>query len=1093
MASQKGFTNKLKKMMTPKVLKTIALVVTVIVIAVFLYMYRSQVSAEAAFHAQIAKLETEIAARAASLEDEVDTVEAQLKAVEAQYTESENESAQLENEIKLQLEELEKLQEQKEAEIEMLTQKNAEKIKAKNTEIEAAIALYENNIKLLQTNQAAELKKLSDQKKKEIQNIKQINDAEVKRLVNEKAKIASDARSAIQEKTQLYGEQIDNLNDIHDRAIEKQEEEYQLLIQKTDAASQKLATEKKAQINSLEKAHSDTINAKQAEIEQMKKDVEIDIKDLTKRKESEIRDLQQSHSSRLADAEKQYSDMVRHRDETAAKMKTEYRNNIENLRNEKDNFISELQEDVTELDEKLSIQTGKLNEMTRKRDELERQKKDMIDQINGFKERDEEVKRITNAYGCKVTTNEGIAACRKAAETKLAAEKLRASALHVAFTQLHGKQIAEVNRLRGVKSPGQQYTACPDGYRTSKNNENKYVCLAHAAASRIYCSPPINAPVKSELRLPPMPMLQWQTSHPKCNYEDKSDRVAYVPCLIMDTWKAHAERAKRLGMQLATFNTTKEFEMFIRNENSYKSKIQNEQGGHFWTGIVTTNPDFTNKTPYIKYWKHYDESTIFRDVPNPNQKLWMGFGGGAAAIAYRHPIGTSDPSQSYYHIYSDWKEPKNCPKWINDRVSAIVVLPGYEVTLYENFNGGGKKLVLKEGKYDHNKLGSMNDRMSSAIGKKVGPSMWENIKGDRVCAYNAKTKLLEPRPPNYKQFAYYKITASSKKLMEHATIQYMRSYGYRLREYAIVKPVFGVSKYTYQIIQGQRELRSTNGRYRVFIYNNSILWQDGTKATTMYRIISDEQCDTVFIHTDGSIIVYKNRSERARLKLNADSLVLGNDGKLTIPNTKHVFALLTPVDAGAAYEGVSFEYRDSRRQTTTGKNWELRSIPLECGNGGINQLKMSYVRENNKNIMRYRYACTMASGGDAGPTNTTPAVNNEGGRLNALTKLKADCGEYAISEFDITQPKTHYLNFAYKCNKKKMTQCNTIATNWDQYNDSTYYLDRHRVACNKNQAITSLQLQRAKVEGRDMMRFVYKCCAWKSDNVRNTNAGDFFG
>jgi hypothetical protein len=147
---------------------------------------------------------------------------------------------------------------------------------------------------------------------------------------------------------------------------------------------------------------------------------------------------------------------------------------------------------------------------------------------------------------------------------------------------------------------------------------------------------------------------------------------------------------------------------------------------------------------------------------------------------------------------------------------------------------------------------------------------------------------------------------------------------------------------------------------------------------------------------------------------------------------------------------------------------------VNCGNDAITRFQLTRAGANTIN---YRVHCM--EGVDSGKSNWkyTTADEDGGGDVRYLDRHKVDCGDKAISDFWLKNQGDGTMKYAFKCSDlvHDNNMCYETITPFDEDGDGNMvYLDRHNVECGEGYALTSFGLERNSNDNRITYR--YNCC-----------------
>lgn len=146
---------------------------------------------------------------------------------------------------------------------------------------------------------------------------------------------------------------------------------------------------------------------------------------------------------------------------------------------------------------------------------------------------------------------------------------------------------------------------------------------------------------------------------------------------------------------------------------------------------------------------------------------------------------------------------------------------------------------------------------------------------------------------------------------------------------------------------------------------------------------------------------------------------------------------------------------------------------VNCGDDAITRFQLTRAGANTIN---YRVHCM--EGVDSGKSDWkyTAADEDGGGDVRYLNRQKVDCGDTPITDFLLRRPTNNTMSYAYKCsNLAHNGNCRELVTPHDEDGDGNMvYLDKHNVECGEGEAMTSFRLTRNATN--DRVNYTYTCC-----------------
>lgn len=795
---------------------TLKIILALAVVLLFIYMYWSNQNEEARMHAKIEQLKKEIGAQAASLSNshaELSELNAELEATELELKDSEEESVKLEQNIAAKMKEMMALQKQKELQREQMRQANSEKMKEKQKEIDNLIAVYQSNIDALSANSPEEIKKIAAEKKITLDKLKESNAAEIAEMEKAYSQLATTVASDIETRKAILSDELEKELLKYDKQIETVTAELEPLAE-TDGDEVK---EKIKLLNDEIKVIGEKRATAQAEhvaqllsIEKNKND---ELSDMQKTKRASINARKASQANFLAKEEASYKAMLKNDENERNAMINKHKEQMEQLRFEKDSEIQDLEEQNNSLDNDLSKLADELNVMKTQKDMLMIQKSDLQKAVEVHKKRDVEIKKLAAVYGCGSKTSTELANCTTKVTANINAKKIERDNLIRTITKKHADGVAALKFHKGWKA-NSKYTPCPNGATLVGGGPgDTYACAYNVGKFRSSqptgCVPGYGIPMTEKLVLPPGQMKQWFPRLPSCNYE--STNVWYIPWHYHRTYDEHIKMAKKYMVQLATFNTTEEWHMFLHFERAYRTGRYFDQRGAYIVGaeVASENGGFKGNPRSSESWKYYDDSAFFKDIPGNATPQPFKY----AAILHEHPIGSRESNASVGYGVGKY----NLPGHLNDRVSSILIHRGYSVRAFEhqNFKGHSEKFI---GVADL-RGNRLERRISSIIIEKVGEDVYDMLQRTKqkgiVGVALLEGKGIAPAPRSTRLPAIYKITAPTASLAAQAAKAFMVKHG-RQRDDSIFSMEKG-NEFDVYTVHKDRPLRSENGRYELII------------------------------------------------------------------------------------------------------------------------------------------------------------------------------------------------------------------------------------------------------------------------------------
>ena len=142
---------------------------------------------------------------------------------------------------------------------------------------------------------------------------------------------------------------------------------------------------------------------------------------------------------------------------------------------------------------------------------------------------------------------------------------------------------------------------------------------------------------------------------------------------------------------------------------------------------------------------------------------------------------------------------------------------------------------------------------------------------------------------------------------------------------------------------------------------------------------------------------------------------------------------------------------------------------------------MFKLQRNGKGKYRYEYRCCDIPGVTCEKSNSETPLNSDGnGNMVYLDRHSLACSKNNfISQFKLNRNGAK-LQYKYQCCGVSNVQkaCYKANTNFNaDGSGNTVYLDRHRVSCKNNYGITEFKLKRNG--GKNKIRYEYECCTVK--------------
>ena len=852
------------------------IVAALAVVLLFIYMYWSNQSEEARMHAKIEQLKKEIGAQAASLSDSHDELAelvAELEETEFELKESEEESVELEKNIADKMKEMLSLQKQKETQREQMRQANSAKMEAKQKEIDALIAVYQSNIDALSAGSPAELKKIADEKKVSIDKIKETNAAEIAAMETSYSKLATVVDEDIATRKELMQEELEKDFEKYDKQIEKLQEELEPLSEtdgETSVEKIKLLNDEIAVIGGKRAATQEEYVAELLSVEENKKK---ELAEMQKDKRAAINARKAAHAQFISKEEASYKAMIQNDETERTAIVNEHKKQIEQLTFEKDSEIQDLDEKNNSLESDLSKVTSDLAEMKKQKETINTRNADLQKAIEVHKKRDEEIKKLTSVYQCKSNTTTDIANCTAKAKASIASKKSERDKLVSTITKIHADGVAALKMHKGWKT-NSVYTPCPNGAELVGGGPgDTYACVFQETVGAA-CVPGYKIPISEKLVLPPGKVKQFYTNLPSCNFQ--SGNVWYIPWNSHKTYDEHIINAKKYRMQLATFNTSEEWNSFITFERAYRPKYYGQKGGyHVGIQSVTKDGVFKGNPRSSESWKYYDNSVFFKDVAPGDTVPPFQF----IVHVYEHPLGLKPINPTVGFNVGKY----NIPNHLNDKISFILVHAGYAVTIFEHHNQTGRSEKFTGSKTILDT--SFEGKISSILIEKTEngrPEMFKMINSNKRAdgvtgAVALEGRCIIPVERSMRLPAFYKITAPTADIAAKRAKEFMVRYG-NYRDDTIF-PMIRTSDKKEYMIDSTRPLKSENGRYELIIKDRRV--QLGTVGGPHKNVSGNRPVDLIVISSDGILRYVQNNSATLVMSIkNVQYFRLTNNGTL---------------------------------------------------------------------------------------------------------------------------------------------------------------------------------------------------------------------
>ena len=172
----------------------------------------------------------------------------------------------------------------------------------------------------------------------------------------------------------------------------------------------------------------------------------------------------------------------------------------------------------------------------------------------------------------------------------------------------------------------------------------------------------------------------------------------------------------------------------------------------------------------------------------------------------------------------------------------------------------------------------------------------------------------------------------------------------------------------------------------------------------------------------------------------------------------------------------------AKENTSTQAVWVADGNPIfldrfniNCDDKGINRLQFIAVGDDHG---KYEYNCA-----DGGVLSTnlpysTKQVNLDKGNITDLGSMDINCGKNKVlTSLFLQRGKNEKHQYNYNCAANKQSQklkCRDVATaRNDDGGGNLVFLDRHNIACNKNEVLSQLVLAHSP----DRIQYHYTCCS----------------
>ncbi len=153
----------------------------------------------------------------------------------------------------------------------------------------------------------------------------------------------------------------------------------------------------------------------------------------------------------------------------------------------------------------------------------------------------------------------------------------------------------------------------------------------------------------------------------------------------------------------------------------------------------------------------------------------------------------------------------------------------------------------------------------------------------------------------------------------------------------------------------------------------------------------------------------------------------------------------------------------------------LNQLNVDCGATPVNRFQLS--RGPGAGTWRYSYNCSSGGSLAAPVSSSTNWADSGGGSVIFLDRQDVDCGANGVlTQFQLEKNANGQDRYNYSCAKSNNPlQCRQVSTNPDSTGgNSAYFLDRHDVACNPNEAMQQMQLHNIDFS---TMQYNYTCCS----------------
>jgi hypothetical protein len=164
----------------------------------------------------------------------------------------------------------------------------------------------------------------------------------------------------------------------------------------------------------------------------------------------------------------------------------------------------------------------------------------------------------------------------------------------------------------------------------------------------------------------------------------------------------------------------------------------------------------------------------------------------------------------------------------------------------------------------------------------------------------------------------------------------------------------------------------------------------------------------------------------------------------------------------------------SNESTPFSNNIFLEDHNIDCKNKALNRIHLGRDSKGNYN---FDYTCN--SGGQIGTSidKSTPLNDDGGGNTSYLERHDINCGTgSALTQMKLSRDGKGHIKYNYKCapSTKPLT-CRQAFTGFnDTGGNNTYYLDRHDVKCNADEALSQLKYTGDAATGK--YEYQYTCC-----------------